>query len=74
MNGTTIYHVEIYGGHHYFGSISAIFDIFTPEQLGVSLSRLWSFGITESKPYTNKACTIRRGTIHRKKTNRQKPT
>lgn len=61
MNGNTIYHV-CFGDndHHYFGSITAIFDKFTPVELGVSKSRLWTFGITENKPYRNdKSLSIR---------------
>lgn len=74
MNGNTIYHVCLGDNeHYYFGSIAAIYDKFTPEQLGVSLSRLWSFGITEEHPYNNKICTIFCSTIHRKKTNRINP-
>lgn len=74
MNGTTIYHVCLEGAlHRYFGSISAIFDRFTPKELGVSKSWLWSYGITESKPYKNKKCIIYKGTIQRKKTNRSLP-
>ena len=74
MNGNTIYHV-CFGdnNHHYFGSITAIFDKFTPVELGVSKSRLWSFGIFEKKPYRNDKCIIYRGIIHRKKTNRKPP-
>ena len=71
MYGTTIFHVS-FGeeSNYYFGSISAIYDMFTPEQMGVSQSRLYSYGITEEKPYRNKKCVIRRGLIHRKKSNR----
>lgn len=71
MNGNKIYHV-CFGDNdnHYFGSIAAIFEQFTPERLGVSKSRLWSYGITPERPYKNKVCTIYRGEIHRKKGNR----
>jgi len=51
----------------YFGSITGIFDHFTPEQLGVKKESLWSnhdFGV---RPYQNKLCTIRRVAIERKK-------
>lgn len=73
-NGATIYHV-CFGDdlNYYFGSITAIFDRFTSKELGVSKSRLWSYGITESKPYKNKKCIIYKGTIQRKKTNRSLP-
>ena len=72
MNGNTIYHVKFGDDTHaYLGSIAAIFDTFTPERLGVSKSRLWSFGITPERPYRNKICTIYRGEIQRKKGNRK---
>lgn len=72
MNGNTIYHV-CFGDNdnHYFGSVSAIFEKFTPEQLGVSKSRLWAFGITHEKPYRNKVCVVYKGVINRKKGNRK---
>ena len=74
MNGTTIYHVSFGDDdNHYFGSIAAIYDHFTPQELGVSKARLWAYGITEEKPYQNKKCVIRKGIIHRKKTNRTPP-
>ena len=73
MNGNTIYHVSFGDDdNHYFGSIAAIFDKFTPEKLGVSKSRLWAYGITPEKPYRNKVVTIRKEVMHRKKGNRTK--
>ena len=74
MYGDKVYHV-CFGDndHHYFGSITAIFDKFTPVELGVSKSRLWAFGIAKNKPYRNDKCIIYRGVIHRKKTNRKPP-
>lgn len=52
---------------------AAIYDHFTPHELGVSASRLWNYGITEQKPYRNNKVIIRRGVIQRKKTNRKNP-
>lgn len=74
MNGNTIFHV-CFGDdmNHYFGSIAAIYETFTPEQLGVSKSRLWSYGITTTHPYKNKHCIIYKGVINRKKTHRNNP-
>lgn len=68
MNGDTIYHVHIKGSdeHRYFGSISAIYDVFTPDDVGVSKSRLWGFKLAENRPYDNKLVTIRKGSLHRK--------
>lgn len=73
MNKGTLYHVY-FGGekHYYFGSISAIYDLFTPEQMGVTKFRLWSYGIKLDKPYRNRKCIIYKGTICRKKGNRSR--
>lgn len=73
MNGNTIYHVQFGDDdNHYFGSIAAIFDKFTPEQLGVSKSRLYSYAVTPERPYRNKVVIIRKEVMHRKKGNRTK--
>jgi hypothetical protein len=73
MNGNTIYHVSFGDDdNHYFGSIAAIFDKFTPEQLGVSKSRLYSYAVTPERPYRNKVVIIRKEVMHRKKGNRAK--
>lgn len=71
MNGSKIYHLEFKAGsHHYFGSITAIFDLFNSKTLNVSKYRLWNYKITPDNPYSNDMCTIRKGVIKRKKTNR----
>jgi hypothetical protein len=75
MNGNTIYHVQFGDDdNHYFGSIAAIFDRFTPKQLGVSKSRLYSFEVTPERPYKNKVVIIRKEVMHRKKGNRKPST
>ena len=72
MQSNTIYHVDLgLENHYYFGSITAIFDFLTPEILGVCKTSLWNYGITESKPYKNKKCTIYKGVIRRTKNKRQ---
>lgn len=68
--GTTIYHVQIGEDHTYFGSISAIYEVFTPDQLNVSKTTLWNYGITISNPYQNKHIIVRKGVLVRKKGNR----
>lgn len=52
--------------HYYFGSVAAIFDTFTPDELGVSLAALWNYGLAPDRPYINNKCRIYRGTISRK--------
>lgn len=53
--------------HYYFGSVAAIFDKFTPDELGVSLPTLWNYGLAPDRPYKNNRCAIYRGNINRKK-------
>lgn len=53
--------------HYYFGSVAAIFDRFTPDELGVSLTTLWNYGLAPDRPYKNNRCAIYRGNIDRKK-------
>lgn len=75
-----LYHVELLEHstlgvnkkHHYFGSISAIFETFTDEQLGIKLTSLWSNHDFDNEPYENKVCIIRKGDIKRKTSNRGK--
>lgn len=73
MNGKTIYRVTIDGHDHYFGSITAIYDVFTPEQLRVARERLWQYGITPEHPYINAVCEIHKGELHRHATKRGNP-
>ena len=74
MNGNKIYHVCLGDDRNsYFGSITAIYDVFTPKELHVGLSRLWSYGITPEHPYKNDYVAIYCGVLRRHKTRRTKP-
>lgn len=72
MQGNTIYHVVFNGEHSYFGSITAIFDVFTPNQLGINKTPLWNYKLTPTRPYKNNKCTIYKGAIIRCKSIKQK--
>jgi hypothetical protein len=50
-----------------FGSLSAIYDTFTPYQIGCKVQRLWNIKITEDNPYIGRKCTITKELLHRKK-------
>lgn len=50
----------------YFGSLAAIYEVFTPEQVGCKVECLWNAGITAGKPYANKLCIVTRETMTRK--------
>jgi len=69
---STLIHVQFHGNgqHFYFGSIAAIFQLFSREDVGVSRSTLYSYDLEPGKPYSNPKCTIRKGRMYRKKGNR----
>lgn len=73
MNGKSIYRVTYRGVDHYFGSITAIYDVFTAEQLHVARERLWQYKITAGNPYKNAVCEIHKGELHRHPTCRKLP-
>lgn len=56
----------------YFGSLSAIYEMFTPEQVGCRVVTLWNANIRPGKPYANKKCVITRERVVRKA--REKPS
>lgn len=59
----TVIHVEYLNTHYYFGSMSAIYTLFTSEELGVALGTLRNFRLDGDKPYRNTKCTIRKGVL-----------
>ena len=59
----TVIHVEVDGKHYYFGSLASIYDVFTPQQLGISYGSLRNYGLSEEKPYHNSRCIIRKGSL-----------
>ena len=52
---------------YYFGSLSAIFDAFTAEDIGCKVERLWNIGVAKGAVYESKKCTIKAGSVKRKK-------
>lgn len=71
----TIIHVEFYDGqrkgqHHYFGSITAIFDKIPKHELKTTIQAIYRFNLSIGKPFKNKVCVIRKDIIHRKPGNR----
>lgn len=53
------------GSEHFFGSLAAIYQVFTPEQIGVTLGTLWNHKITQECPYVGQRCTIRKAFLMR---------
>lgn len=54
----------------YFFSVSAIYDVFTPAQIGCKVSRLWNIGVPKGNPYNGRLCNITKEPILRKKRNK----
>lgn len=68
----SIIHVELATGqHYYFGSLTAIYDHLTAEEVGVKLDTLYRHSLSTSRIFSNKKCTIRKSVVHRKDTNRK---
>lgn len=42
----------------FFTSLSAIFDTFTPDQVGCKVSRLWNIKVSKGQPYIGRLCQI----------------
>lgn len=51
----------------FFYSLSAIYEMFSPEQIGCRVSRLWNLGIAQGNVYQGRRCSIRKEPIIRKK-------
>lgn len=58
-----------YGGQtdFYFGSLAAIYELFTPEQVGCKLETLWSAKIDALHPKATTKCVVSKQTLYRKK-------
>ena len=53
-----------------FTSLAAIFEVFTPEQIGCGLGHLYNLKVPEGTAYTGRRCIIKRERVFSK---RQKP-
>lgn len=61
----TVVHVELLtsNSHYYFGSLAAIYEKFSKEEIGISYGSLRNYGLSSEKPYKNKLCIIRKGVL-----------
>lgn len=53
----------------YFGSLSAIFEVFTPEQIGSTLQALWDAKINVGFPKKTHRAIISKHIVYRKQNN-----
>lgn len=54
----------------YFGSLRAIYDVFTPEQIGCKVENLWNKGLSSGGSWSGSKCTISLHEMVRQKTRR----
>ena len=57
---------------HFFGSLAAIYEKFTPYQIGCKLPSLWKAGIEPGNPKKTRKCTISKHEVVRKEQQKKK--
>lgn len=50
----------------YFGSFAAIFELFSPEDIGCRLESLWAANIDEEHPKATRLCVVSKHKLYRK--------
>ncbi len=50
-----------------FSSLAAIFEIFSPEQIGCGIGRLYNLKVPDGSTYSGKRCIIRREKVYSKR-------
>lgn len=63
MADRKVIHLHKDGEDYYFGSVSAIFSVFSKEEIGISYGSLRNYGLTQEHPYTNGKITIKEGVL-----------
>ena len=58
-----VVHLEVDGQHYYYGNLKALTDHWGKDAIGVSYSYLKNLNISESNPFRNDYCIIRKGII-----------
>ena len=48
-----VIHLQRGEEHFYFGSVAAIYDHFTKEEVGISYGSIRNYGLSPEKPYRN---------------------
>lgn len=58
-----VIHLHKDGEDYYFGSLSAIFSVFSKEDIGIGYGALRNYGITPEHPYSNGKVVIKEGVL-----------
>ena len=72
MADRKVIHLHIDGEDYYFGSVSAIYSVFSKEQLGIGYGSLRNYGLSPTKPYNNEKASIKEGVLIASKGDRGK--
>lgn len=74
QKGRQVIHLQKGDEHFYFGSVAAIYDYFTKDEIGISYGSIRNYGLSPTKPYINdkRGITIREGVLLSKEGNRGK--
>ena len=67
-----VIHLQRGEEHFYFGSVAAMYDHFTKEEIGISYGSIRNYGLSPDKPYRNEktGVVIRVGVLIAKEGNR----
>ncbi len=63
MADRKVIHLHIDGEDYYFGSVSAIYSVFSKEQLGIGYGSLRNYGLSSTKSYSNDKIIIKEGVL-----------
>ena len=63
MADRKVIHLHIDGEDYYFGSVSAIYSVFSKEQLGIGYGSLRNYGLSSTKCYSNDKIIIKEGLL-----------
>lgn len=56
------------GATYFFGSLAAIYEMFTADEIGCPLTSLWQRGVLDDgRAFTTARCTIVRVSVYRKR-------
>ena len=67
-----VIHLQKEDKHYYFGSVAALYDHFTKDDIGISYGSIRNYGLSPDKPYINEKTkvVIRVGVLIAKEGNR----
>lgn len=60
------------GSENYFGSLSAIYEVYTKEEIGCRVEHLWNIGVSDGFTYQSRNCSITKRPLYRKSQTRRK--